>query len=156
MQRTDMEKDSVWWQRYVIIVGMIIIGLGPTAFLMVAFMYESLTGSTTLALFSISCLCTMTAYLITQTYLRPRPPHHAPLTQTEDVESGQGDASSEDAPPIYETVVAKPPPYDSLYESCNLPVCGGDDEEAEPGVSDGSKDSDLPTYTQAAQALTPV
>ncbi|XP_045131514.1 uncharacterized protein LOC123516302 isoform X2 [Portunus trituberculatus] len=77
-------------------------------------------------------------------------------SQTEDVESGQGDASSEDAPPIYETVVAKPPPYDSLYESCNLPVCGGDDEEAEPGVSDGSKDSDLPTYTQAAQALTPV
>ncbi|XP_063859429.1 uncharacterized protein LOC135100451 isoform X4 [Scylla paramamosain] len=75
---------------------------------------------------------------------------------TEDVESGQGGASSEDAPPIYETVVAKPPPYDCLYGSNHLPSCGGDDAEVEPGVSDGCSDSDLPTYTQAAQAPTPV
>ncbi|XP_063859425.1 uncharacterized protein LOC135100451 isoform X1 [Scylla paramamosain] len=156
MQRTDMENDAIWWQRTVIVVAMIIIGLGPTVCLMVAFNYESPTGSTTLALFSISCLCTLTAYFISQTYLRPRPSHHAALTQTEDVESGQGGASSEDAPPIYETVVAKPPPYDCLYGSNHLPSCGGDDAEVEPGVSDGCSDSDLPTYTQAAQAPTPV
>lgn len=151
-----MEKDSTWWQRVFMLVSMIIIGLGPTVFLIVAFKHESLTGTTILAVFSVNFLCSLTAYFINKTYLRPRQARHEALTQTENVETGQGDGSSEDAPPIYETVVAKPPPYDCLYGSNPLPPCGGEDAEGEPGVSDGCSDTDLPTYAQAAQAPTPV
>ncbi|XP_045131515.1 uncharacterized protein LOC123516302 isoform X3 [Portunus trituberculatus] len=131
-------------------------GTMPALVMLVVFFNNQSFGSEGFSfLVVISVVCACISILIARIRLLGGKASEA-HTQTEDVESGQGDASSEDAPPIYETVVAKPPPYDSLYESCNLPVCGGDDEEAEPGVSDGSKDSDLPTYTQAAQALTPV
>lgn len=79
------------------------------------------------------------------------------LAQTEDVEGGQGDGDClEDAPPVYEVVVSKPPPYEYLYESSHAPSCGEKDLEAGVGMSDDCIDSDLPTYSQVTQAPSPV
>ncbi|KAK8407636.1 hypothetical protein O3P69_002289 [Scylla paramamosain] len=132
------------------------VGTMPALVMLVVFFNNQSFGSegfSFLVVFAVVCACM--SILIARIRLLGGQGSEA-HTQTEDVESGQGGASSEDAPPIYETVVAKPPPYDCLYGSNHLPSCGGDDAEVEPGVSDGCSDSDLPTYTQAAQAPTPV
>ena len=79
------------------------------------------------------------------------------LSQTEDVEGGQeGGDAQEDAPPIYDAVVTKPPAYESLYEISFTSICGKDEAKVDQPIGDVCTDCDLPTYSQAAQTLTPV
>lgn len=87
--------------------------------------------------------------------------------QSEDAESG-GDAGetsvTTDAPPKYDTVVGKPPPYSHLYtsaEACYLPVyhtpqhTDGDttltSEEEET-----TRDTDPPPYSEVSKTIAPV
>ncbi|XP_053628662.2 uncharacterized protein [Cherax quadricarinatus] len=119
----------------------------------------SFRGFSLFVAFSVLCACV--SILLAQYRLMTH------KTQSEDAESG-GDAGetsvTTDAPPKYDTVVGKPPPYSHLYtsaEACYLPVyhtpqhTDGDttltSEEEET-----TRDTDPPPYSEVSKTIAPV
>ncbi|XP_053628661.2 uncharacterized protein [Cherax quadricarinatus] len=119
----------------------------------------------------VVCVVQLVLTTILLLLLRKSPASHSPQhdvgLQSEDAESG-GDAGetsvTTDAPPKYDTVVGKPPPYSHLYtsaEACYLPVyhtpqhTDGDttltSEEEET-----TRDTDPPPYSEVSKTIAPV
>ncbi|XP_053628663.1 uncharacterized protein [Cherax quadricarinatus] len=144
------------------------VALGPLMVLVaILFYYQSIDMNTFFTIVCVAFVCCCTACML---YRRRRHiqsqdlPEHS---QSEDAESG-GDAGetsvTTDAPPKYDTVVGKPPPYSHLYtsaEACYLPVyhtpqhTDGDttltSEEEET-----TRDTDPPPYSEVSKTIAPV
>ncbi|KAK8749851.1 hypothetical protein OTU49_015598 [Cherax quadricarinatus] len=144
----------------------VVIILGSVLFTVAVLAVFVLSATTTFTIIIIVVICVSTRHVLKQrrwwsdSNLQVN-------TQSEDAESG-GDAGetsvTTDAPPKYDTVVGKPPPYSHLYtsaEACYLPVyhtpqhTDGDttltSEEEET-----TRDTDPPPYSEVSKTIAPV